>query len=172
MRFMLEQPVVVSRHHKDEKAHSVKEYLGWGQIEGLVDRLLEQLPRDFDALMAITRGGLVPAGLIAEKINQRNILVAAVMFYTDEGETLDEPVFLQFPSDALLTRKRILVIDDIWDTGRTAMSVKERIEAAGGQAEIAVLHYKPTHSVFEEGPDYYVVETDKWIVYPWEPDGE
>jgi hypoxanthine phosphoribosyltransferase len=150
-----------------------KEYLGWGQIEGLVDRLLEQLPRDYyDLLMAVTRGGLVPAGLIAEKINQRNVMVAAVMFYTDEGQTLDEPRFLQFPSDALLTRRRVLIIDDIWDSGRTAMGVKERIEAAGGEAEIAVLHYKPDQSVYDTGPDYYVVETDRWIVYPWEPSEE
>ncbi|MFQ5340654.1 MAG: phosphoribosyltransferase [Anaerolineae bacterium] len=165
---MFEQPAVKEREHSENGAHE-KEYLGWGQIEGLVDRLLEQLPRDYDVLMAVTRGGLVPAGLIAEKINQRNVMVAAVMFYTGEGETLDEPHFLQFPSDALLNRKRVLVIDDIWDSGRTAMGVKERIEVAGGEAEVAVLHYKPEHSVFEERPDYYVVETDRWIVYPWEP---
>lgn len=164
---MIKQPAVKERHSESETQE--KEYLGWGQIEGLIDRLLEQIPRDYDALMAVTRGGLVPAGLIAEKINQRNVIVAAVMFYTDEGETLDEPLFLQFPSDALLARKRILVIDDIWDSGRTAMGVKERIEAAGGEAEIAVLHYKPSHSIYEEKPDYYVVETDRWIVYPWEP---
>lgn len=168
---MIEQPVVKERIHSENGARE-REYLGWGQIEGLVDRLLERLPRDYDALLAITRGGLVPAGLIAEKINQRNVMVAAVMFYTEEGETLDEPLFLQFPSDALLIRKRILIIDDIWDTGQTAMSVKERIEAAGGEAEIAVLHYKPTHSIYKEKPDYYVVETDRWIVYPWEPAGE
>ncbi len=166
---MIEQPVVQQSTHSENGAHQ-KEYLGWGQIEGLVDRLLEQLPRGyFDALMAVTRGGLVPAGLIAEKINQRNVMVAAVMFYTGEGETLDEPVFLQFPSDALLNDKRILVIDDIWDSGRTAMSVRERIKGAGGEAEVAVLHYKPEQSVYEEEPDYYVVETDRWVVYPWEP---
>lgn len=165
---MIEQPAVKQLRHSEDGARD-KEYLGWGQIEGLVDRLLEQLPRDYDALLAVTRGGLVPAGLIAEKINQRNVIVAAVMFYTDEGETLDEPVFLQFPSDAILNRKRVLIIDDIWDSGRTAMGVKERIEAAGGEAEIAVLHYKPGQSVYEEEPDYYVVETDHWIVYPWEP---
>lgn len=164
---ILEQPT-------GSQAGSVeKDYLGWGQIEGLVDRLLEQLPRDYyDLLMAVTRGGLVPAGLIAEKINQRNVMVAAVMFYTDEGQTLDEPRFLQFPSDALLTHKRVLIIDDIWDSGRTAMGVKERIEAAGGEAEIAVLHYKPDQSVYDARPDYFVVETDRWIVYPWEPADE
>jgi hypothetical protein len=165
---MIQQPAVKQHTHSENGAHE-KEYLGWGQIEGLVDRLLEQIPRDYDVLMAVTRGGLVPAGLIAEKINQRNVMVAAVMFYTGEGETLDEPLFLQFPSDALLNRKRVLIIDDIWDSGRTAMSVKERVEAAGGEAEIAVLHYKPEHSVYEDQPDYYVVETDRWIVYPWEP---
>ena len=169
---MIEQPAVKQQSHHENGAHE-KEYLGWGQIEGLVDRLLEQLPRDYyDVLMAVTRGGLVPAGLIAEKINQRNVMVAAVMFYTGEGDTLDEPVFLQFPSDALLNRKRILIIDDIWDSGRTAMGVQERSEAAGGTADVAVLHYKPHQSLYDEEPDYYVVETDRWVVYPWEPPEE
>jgi len=48
---------------------------------------------------------------------------------------------------------RILVVDDVWDTGRTIVAVKQRIEAAGGHADLAVLHYKPSHSKFDERPD-------------------
>ncbi|HID85799.1 MAG TPA: phosphoribosyltransferase [Anaerolineae bacterium] len=145
-----------------------KEYLTWEQLEGLVERLVRQLPRDYDAILVITRGGMVPGCLISEKMDIRNILVAAVMFYTDVGETLDHPLFLQFPPDPLLAGKRILIVDDIWDSGRTAVSVKERVLAAGAEAELAVIHYKPRRSLFEEKPDYYVVETDAWIVYPWD----
>jgi hypoxanthine phosphoribosyltransferase len=147
----------------------MKIYLSWEDIEELVARLVADLPRDYDLLLVITRGGMVPACLISEQTNIRNIVAAAVMFYTGVGDTLPDPVFLQFPADPLLFNKRILVVDDVWDTGRTIVAVKQRIEAAGGHADLAVLHYKPSHSKFEERPDYYADKTDAWIVYPWDP---
>jgi len=148
-----------------------KEYLTWRQIEELVDRLVASLPdmHAYDAILAITRGGMAPACLISERLDLHNILVAAVMFYTDIGETLDKPLFLQFPSDPLLQGKKILVVDDVWDSGQTIMAVKERVEEAEGQPDLAVLHYKPSHTLFPDAPHYAACETDAWIVYPWEP---
>ena len=143
--------------------------LSWEDIEELVATLVATLPRDYDLLLVITRGGMVPAGLISEQTNIRNIVAAAVMFYTDVDETLPDPVFLQFPGDALLAGKRVLVVDDVWDTGRTIVAVKERIAAADGRADLAVLHYKPARSLFDQRPDYYAETTDAWIVYPWDP---
>jgi len=91
--------------------------------------------------------------------------------YTGVGQTLDEPVFLQFPSDALLVGKRILVVDDVWDSGKTAIAVRDRIRKAGGEADVAVIHFKPARNKFPgQKPDYYVMETDDWIVYPWDPE--
>ncbi len=144
-------------------------HLSWDDIEGLVATLVAKLPGNYDLLLVITRGGMVPACLISEQTDIRNIVAAAVMFYTDVEETLPDPIFLQFPDDALLRDKRILVVDDVWDTGRTIVAVKERIVAAGGRADLAVLHYKPEHSRFEARPEYYAETTDAWIVYPWDP---
>ena len=45
------------------------------------------------------------------------------MFYEGE-ETLPEPVFLPFPPDPLLFGKRVLLVDDVWDSGRTAWAVE------------------------------------------------
>lgn len=149
-------------------------HLTWQDIEELIQRLLGQFPiaADYDALLAITRGGIVPSGLLAEALDIRHVLTASVQFYIGEGESIDWPVFLQFPSDSLLVRQRILVVDDVWDTGKTIMAVRERVEHAGGQPELAVLHYKPARSLFPEArPDYYAAVTDDWIVYPWEPEG-
>jgi hypoxanthine phosphoribosyltransferase len=143
--------------------------LTWEDIEELVARLVADLPRSYDLLLVVTRGGMVPACLISEQTDIRNIVAAAVMFYTGVGDTLPDPVFLQFPADPLLYGKRILIVDDVWDTGRTIVAVKQRIAAAGGHADLAVLHYKPTHSEFDERPDYYADKTDAWIVYPWDP---
>lgn len=144
-------------------------HLSWEDIEELVARLVADLPREYDLLLVVTRGGMVPACLISEQTDIRNIVAAAVMFYTGVGDTLPDPVFLQFPADPLIYGKRILVVDDVWDTGRTIVAVKQRIEAAGGQADLAVLHYKPRNSKFDARPDYYAEITSDWIVYPWDP---
>ena len=151
--------------------YSGKQYLSWQEITNLVSKLLGQLnPNGFDCILAVTRGGMIPACLVSEATDQRNILTAAVMFYTDVGETIKDPIFLQFPSDHLLYGKRVLIVDDVWDSGNTAVAVRERVKMAGGHPQIAVLHYKPLKSQFPgEAPDYYAAETDTWIVYPWDP---
>src|ERR1700694_6315243 len=105
----------------------------------MVGRLLEQLPTDFDNIMVITRGGMVPACLISEKTHIRNILCAAVMFYTGEERVLPEPIFLQFPEDSQIYGRRILIVDDVWDTGSTVMAVRERLVRAGGKGDVCVL---------------------------------
>ena len=146
-----------------------KQHLTWTQIEDLAIRLADRLPTDFDVMLVITRGGMVPACIISERLNLRNIMVAAVMFYTDQERTLDKPIFLQFPADPIINGRRVLIVDDVWDSGRTIMAVRERVLDAGGRAATAVLHYKPTHTSFGDArPDYYVDETDAWIVYPWD----
>jgi hypoxanthine phosphoribosyltransferase len=136
----------------------------------MVASLLEKLPTDYDNIMVITRGGMVPACLISEKTNIRNILVAAVMFYEGEQRST-HPVFLQFPADTQVRDHKILVVDDVWDTGSTVMAVRERLLQAEAKPEIAVLHYKPSRSLFpSDAPNYWAEETDAWIVYPWDPE--
>jgi len=146
-----------------------KQHLTWTHIEDLSIRLADRLPTNYDVILVITRGGMVPACIISERLNLRSILVAAVMFYTAQEHTLDKPIFLQFPADPLLNRRRVLIVDDVWDSGKTIMAVRERVLDAGGYPETAVLHYKPAHNAYGHAqPDYYVDETDAWIVYPWD----
>jgi len=149
-----------------------KDFHSWERIEELTRELVKQIDASrYDAILAITRGGMIPGCLVSELLDLRNVLTAAVMFYTGVGQTLDEPVFLQFPSDALLVGKRILVVDDVWDSGKTAIAVRDRIRKAGGEADVAVIHFKPARNKFPgQKPDYYVMETDDWIVYPWDPE--
>lgn len=152
-----------------------KDFHSWERIDELVNqKLIPQMDAaDYDAILAITRGGMIPACLVSEQLGIRNVLTAAVMFYTDVEKTLHEPVFLQFPSDPLLFGKRVLIVDDVWDSGKTAYNVRERVRRAGGKPSVAVIHYKPTYSRYaDDGPDFYALETDAWIVYPWDPDRE
>lgn len=150
-----------------------KRYLSWGDVEVLVDRLVDQLPTEYDHLLVVTRGGMIPAALVSQIMDMRDILVAAVMFYSGPDRRLSEPLFLQFPPDPLIAGKRILVVDDVWDSGCTSMAVVDRLQRAGADAEVAVLHYKPERSTYpDHRPNYYVEETEDWIVYPWQPKGD
>jgi hypothetical protein len=145
------------------------EFLGWQDIDKLIDYLLPQLRGPYDALLMITRGGIIPGGLIAEALDIRFILTAAIEFPTGGQGHLAWPSFHQFPNDALLKGKRTLIVDDIWANGRTITTVKGRVHAAGGSPEAAVLHYKPGSNLFRDaGPDYYSAVTDRFVVYPWE----
>jgi hypoxanthine phosphoribosyltransferase len=145
------------------------EFLTWADVDGLIEHLLPQLRAAYDALLMITRGGMVPGGLIAEALDIRYILTAAVEFPSGGQTRLAWPTFLQFPSDALLKGKRLLIVDDICENGRTITTVTGRVKAAGALSETAVLHYKPGTTLFKSiGPDYYAAVTDRFIVYPWE----
>lgn len=146
-----------------------KRLLTWGETSKLIDRLTALLSGPYDAILVITRGGMIPACLISERMDIRNIMVAAVEFYRRDGELLGEPSFLQFPDEALLRGKRVLVVDDVWDSGHTAMAVRNRARASAAHTDVAVLHYKPGESRYPEAaPDFYAEETNDWIVYPWD----
>ena len=144
-----------------------KDIVTWDALEMLVKQLAEQVGREHDVLLAITRGGLVPAGMLAYLLGHRDILVAAVAFYDDTGQPGEQPAFLQFPADPLLHGKRLLIIDEVWDTGTTIEAVVERVRLAGGEPTTAVLHYKPQRSKVASVPDHHVVSTDAWVVYPF-----
>lgn len=144
-----------------------KTIVSWDDLDDLVGALAEKVGADYDVVLVITRGALVPAGMLAYRLGLRNILVAAVAYYDDAGQTSEQPTFFQFPSDPLLHGRRVLVVDEVWDTGTTIAAVVERVRLAGGHPTTAVLHYKPTRSKVDLVPDHFVVATDDWVVYPF-----
>ena len=153
-------------------APPARDIVTWDDLDRLVAGLAERLSTEqFDLMLAITRGGLVPAGMLAYRLRIRNILVAAVAFYDDEGRPGPHPTFLQFPADPLLRGREVLVVDEVWDSGTTIHAVTERIRQAGGYPTTVVVHYKPTHSVVPGAPDVHAVETDRWVVYPFKAGG-
>lgn len=150
------------------------EVLSWADVDKLVDLLVPQLQGfgPFDAMVMITRGGIVPGGLLAEALDIQHVLTAAVNFPADESSPLMAwPSFLQFPSADLLTGRRTLIIDDVWGSGRTSTAVRGRVEAAGANPSTCVFHYNPYRSLFSKAePDFYAAVTDAYIIYPWEVD--
>jgi hypoxanthine phosphoribosyltransferase len=150
-----------------------REILTWNDVDQLIDHLLPQLEGEFEAMVIITRGGIIPGGLLAEAMQLTNIFTAAVDFPAEiEPEVrrlLAWPNFLEFPENSLLVGRRILVVDDVWGSGRTITAVKNRVSAAGGMPFTCVLHFNPYRNLFGSArPDYYAAVTDAHIVYPWE----
>jgi hypoxanthine phosphoribosyltransferase len=146
-----------------------REIISWTDIDKLIDHLIPQFRGEFDGLLMITKGGLVPGGILSEAMDIKHVLTATVYFPDDVDQRLAWPIFMQFPPDTLVTGRRILVVDDIWANGRAIMTVRQRLTAAGCDCETAVLHYRIRSNLFHDaGPDYYGAVTDRVIVYPWE----
>ena len=152
-----------------------RECLTWDDVDKLIDHLLPQFQGDFETMLIITRGGIIPGGLLAEATGIPTILTAAVDFPAEAQRQKTGlfawPRFIDFPSDELLQGKRCLVVDDVWGSGRTITAVKNRIAAAGGLPFTCVLHFNPYRTLFGTlCPDYYAAITDAHIIYPWEID--
>lgn len=153
-----------------------REMLTWNDFEQLIDHLLPQFELQFDGMILITTGGIVPGGMIAEALKLTDIFTASVDFPALQDTLENEharlrawPQFLQFPEDRLLRGKRILAVDDVWGSGRTVSAVKQRVAGAGAVPYTCVLHFNPYRSLFGSvRPDYYAATTDAYIVYPWE----
>jgi len=152
-----------------------REIVSWEEIDRLIDHLIPQFRREFTAMVIITRGGIVPGGLLAEAMNITHILTAAVDFpaqsSSEKSALMAWPEFIQFPADDKLRGLPTLIVDDVWGSGRTITAVKNRVSAAGGFPETCVLHFNPYRSLFGTvRPDYYAAITDAFILYPWEVD--
>lgn len=150
------------------------EMLSWSDVDKLIDTLVPQLRSagSFDAMVLITRGGIIPGGLLAEALDIRHVLTAAVDFpATESAGLMAWPTFLQFPDSDLLISRRTLIVDDVWGSGRTSTTVKGRVQRSGAIAFTCVLHFNPYRSLFNKAePDFYAAVTDAYIVYPWEVD--
>lgn len=148
--------------------------LTWDDVDRLIDTLLPQLEAvgPFQAMLIITRGGVIPGGLLAEALDIQHILTAAVDFpSTKQAGLMAWPKFLQFPRDELFEERRTLIVDDVWGSGRTSTSVRERVAKSSSQVYTCVLHFNPYRSLFTKAkPDFYGEATDAYIIYPWEVD--
>jgi hypothetical protein len=157
-----------------------QEVLTWNDIDLLLDHLVPQFDVIFDVMLIITRGGIIPGGLVAEALGIEEILTASIDFpaesRTGESQGLPHkflalPEFVQFPDASLLSEKRVIIMDDVWGSGRTISTVKNRVKGADGIPYTCVFHFNPHRNLFGvEKPDYYAAITDAYIIYPWEID--
>lgn len=118
-----------------------------------------------DIVLSIARGGLLIGGALGYALGVKNTFTMSVEFYTGVDERLALPVVLPpVPNKVDLTGLKVLVADDVADTGATLKLVREFCAEYVSEVRSAVLYEKP-QSV--EKPDYSWRQTDKWIEFPW-----
>ncbi|MCF6525577.1 phosphoribosyltransferase [Streptomyces sp. JJ36] len=118
-----------------------------------------------DIILSIARGGLFVAGGLGYALDVKNLHVMNVEFYTGVGTTLQMPVMLPpVPNVVDVSRKKVLVADDVADTGRTLKLVHDFCAEHVAEVRSAVVYEKPGSLVRCE---YVWRRTDRWIDFPW-----
>ena len=148
----------------------IMEYLilSWQEVYNLTLQLSERIVQSGfkpDIIVGIARGGWIPARILSDVLYAETLQNIRIEYYTDVGVKGKNPKITQ-PLSGTLKGKNILLVDEVADTGDslvTAIAHVKDLGAAGVRS--AVLHLKPTSCII---PDYYMVKTDAWTVYPWE----
>ena len=155
-------------YHADATDLTDKEILTW---EGFGDAARELSQAVVDSgfetqtIIAVARGGLTLAGAMTYAMGVKLTDAINVEFYTDVNETLPDPVLLAPMLDTdSIAGQRILVVDDVADSGRTLGLVIKLLRGFGAEVRSAVLYAKPRTIVT---PDFVWKATDDWIVFPW-----
>ena len=114
----------------------------------------------FRGIVAITRGGLIPAAIVARELECRLIESVSVVAYDDESR--GDPVVLKAPA-AAGDGEGFLIVDDLVDTGITARIVRDLLP----RAYFACLYAKPAGRPLAQS---FVAEVpqDTWILFPWD----
>lgn len=145
-----------------------REELDWQLFGKATRELAEQIAAsgyEPDIVLAIARGGLFPAGALGYALDVKNLHVVNVEFYTGVDERLPLPVMLPpVPNVVDLSGARVLIADDVADTGATLKLVRDFCADHVADARCAVIYEK---TISEVKAEYVWKRTDKWINFPW-----
>ncbi len=145
-----------------------REVMTWDDL-GAGSRELAEIVHDDgyrpEIILAIARGGLLVAGALAYALEVKNTFTMNVEFYTGIDERLEMPMLLPPVPDLVdFSETRVLIADDVADTGATLALVKRFLEGKVAETRCAVLYEKPRTTVQCE---YVWRRTDRWIDFPW-----
>ncbi|WP_148615060.1 phosphoribosyltransferase [Nocardioides rubriscoriae] len=147
---------------------SEREVLTWQGFGESVDDLARQVVDDGyepDVVLSIARGGLALGMGLAYALDVKNLSTVNVEFYTGVDQRLEVPIMLPPVPDVVdLAGLRVLVVDDVADTGLTLRHVQAFCSGYVAEVRTAVVYAKPRSVV---RPDYSWRATDAWVEFPW-----
>jgi hypoxanthine phosphoribosyltransferase len=152
----------------DNNGGAEREVLTWPDYGVGIRELARQIADDGfrpDIILGIARGGLIPTGSLGYALSIKNCYMMNIEYYTDIDERLDVPVILPPYLEVVdLHGSKVLIVDDVADTGHTLAKVYDFVAHAVDEARAAVIYEKPA-SVIKS--DYVWRRTDRWINVPW-----
>ena len=151
-----------------------KLYYTYQQINDIINNTALHIKQtcDVDVILAIGGGGLIPARILRNHI-EKPIQVISVKLYSDTDEISNNIEIIQWLNKDL-RGKRVLIVDEINDTGTTLDFCVKKLQTENGmdQFSVFVLHDKKREKLKHlEGYQHYFVGEkieDRWVVYPWD----
>lgn len=140
----------------------------WDEIYEMLLVLAEMIRRNGfspNVIVGVSRGGWPPARVMSDLLGNVELANVRVEFYRGIAETESRPIITQ-PLSMPVEGKRVLIMDDVADTGRSLELVRDHVsEHKAGEVKVATIYYKPWSII---KPDYYIRVTKRWIIFPWE----
>jgi hypoxanthine phosphoribosyltransferase len=158
-----------SRQPGNPESSTPCEYISWEHFHRLA-RDLAMTMRDSgfqpDMIVAIARGGYLPARILSDYLGIFDLVSVKVEHY--HGIHKERVAKVRYPLGANIDGKRLLLVDDVSDSGDTFEVATRHLQRQGTPEALmtAVLHHKRTSAFV---PDYFVEEVVnwRWIIYPW-----
>lgn len=144
---------------------SDKAFLSWGNHEYAIRMLATTIEEheDPDTIVGVARGGLPGAVMLSHMLEAEMVAVEANLYEgEDRGDEVTVGDFTMIPEGD------VLIFDDVVDSGETMKEVYRMVDDVLGDGNgltTAAINVKPDRKI---DPEYWVEETDEWVVYPWE----
>jgi len=121
-----------------------------------------------DVIVAVARGGFVPARLLCDFLGVENLLSLQSQHWTEAAKAAERAI-IKFPYKVDLTGKKVLLVDDIVDTGESLALAKKYILENWKPKELRIATLQWIKPVAKIKPDYYLIEVTEWVwfQYPW-----
>lgn len=144
-------------------SYQQEKYVSWDEVQSLCRKLAARIHAerpDLIRILAITRGGLFPAGILARELNIKLIETVGMESYNGMEQGSDVQILKEFNQRF---SHNVLVVDDLADTGRTLKELKKSLV----KPVVVTLFAKPQGL---EMVDYYAEEVpqDTWVRFPWD----
>ncbi len=140
----------------------------WNQVYDMLLSQAEKIRRSgfrSDVIVGILKGGWFSARVLSDLLEVPGLATVTVEFYVGIAETKNAPVLTQRIS-AGVAGKKVLIVDDVADTGKSLKLVRDHVLQEGAkEVRTATVYRKPCSAI---KPDYFEKETRLWVVFPWE----
>lgn len=130
----------------------------WDEMRLAVKELAEKIDYSPDVIVGIVRGGMVPARLLSSDLGVKDMYALTVKKVGGEQKVTSDIV-----ED--ISGKKILLVEDMLETGKSLIAAKEYLEKKGAEVKTACLYMMP---ISEIKPDFSLKEVTEVVPFPWE----